>query len=83
MDRDTLLIYPYFNENFKIYTDAGALQLGAVISQKVKPIAFNSIKLTGAQKRYTVTEKELLSIVETMKGFRPILIGKNLIIYTY
>ena len=45
---DTLLTYPDFNETFKIHTNASAFQLGAVISQKVKPIAFYSIKLTGA-----------------------------------
>ena len=35
----TLLTYPGFNEKFKINTDASALQLGAVIIQKGKPIA--------------------------------------------
>ena len=29
--RDTLLTYPYFNEIFKIHTDASAFELGAVI----------------------------------------------------
>ena len=49
MDRDTLLTYPYFNEIFKIHNDTRALQLGAVISQKIKPITFYSRKLTDAQ----------------------------------
>ena len=31
MARDTLLTYPYFNEIFKIHTDASAFELGAVI----------------------------------------------------
>ena len=60
--RDTLLNYPYFNETFKINTYDSAFQLGAVISQKGKPLAFYSRKLTGAQKRYTVTERETISI---------------------
>ena len=38
--RDTLLAYPDFNEEFKINTDARRFQLGEVIIQKVKPIAF-------------------------------------------
>ena len=57
MVRDTLSTYPDFNEHFKMHTDARAFQLGALIINKVKPIAFYSRKLTGAQKRYTVTEK--------------------------
>ena len=32
--RDTLLDYPYFNEEFKIHTDASKFQLGEVISNK-------------------------------------------------
>ena len=60
---NTLLTYPDFNETFKIHTDAIAFQLGAVISQKYKPIAFHSRKLTDAQQRNTLTEKEILSIV--------------------
>ena len=65
--RDTLLTYTDSNETFKINTDASAFQLGAVIIQKGKPIAFYSIKITNAQKRYTVTDRELLRIVETLK----------------
>ena len=38
--RNNLLTYPYFNETFKIHTDSRALQLGAVISHKVKHITF-------------------------------------------
>ena len=55
--RNTLLNYPDFNENFKIHTNASEFQLGVVISQKVKPIAFYSKKLTNTQQRYTVIER--------------------------
>ena len=61
--RDTLLTYSDFNEKFKINTDASAFQLGAVISQKGKPINFYSGQITDAQHWYTVTEKEIPSIV--------------------
>ena len=54
---NTLLTYPYFNETFKIHTDASVFQLGAVISQKGRPISFYSNKLTDAQQWYTVTER--------------------------
>ena len=80
---DNLLAYPDFDEEFKILTDANDLQLGPVISQKGKPITLYIIKLTNAHKRYEVTEKDLLSIVETLKEFRTILLGKILIIYTH
>ena len=53
-----------------------------IISQKDKPIAFNSITLTDAPKWYTVTEIELLSTVETLKEIRTILTCQKLIKYT-
>ena len=82
VSQDTLLAYPDFNGPFDIHTDARDYQLGAVIIQNDKPIAFYSCKLTGLQKRYTVTEKELLSIVKTLKEFHMILLGKKLKVYT-
>ena len=62
MARETILAYPNFDKPFEIHTDASAYQLG-------KPIAFYSRKLTPTQTRYTTTEMELLSIVETLKKF--------------
>ena len=67
MARDTLLTYPHFNENFKIRTNASDFKLGAVIIQKGGPISFYSKKYTESQQRYTVTEQEIISIIETMK----------------
>ena len=45
----TLLSYPDFSQPFKIHTDASDTQLGTVISQKNKLIAFYSRKLQLAQ----------------------------------
>ena len=74
--------YPDFNAPFEIHTDASKLQLGSVISQKGKLIAFYSRKINSAQYNYTTTEKELLSIVETLKEFRNILLGHQITVYT-
>ena len=82
VSRETLLSYPDINEPFEIHTDASKLQLGAVISQKGKPVAFYSRKLNSAQVNYTTTECELLSIVETLKEFRNILLGQRIKVYT-
>ena len=80
--RETLLTFPDFNKPFEVHTDASHLALGAVISQENKPIAFYSRKLLPAQTRYTTTERELLSIVETLKEFRNILLGHEIIVHT-
>ena len=81
LNREMLLSYPDFNKVFEIYTDTNHLQLGAVISQKGKSIAFYSRKLNPVQTRYTTTEKEFLSIIETLKEFRNILLDHKIKIY--
>ena len=82
VQKETLLAYPDFNSTFEIHTDASDYQMGAVINQHGKPVAFFSRKLNSAQRNYTTTEKELLAIVETLKEFCNILLGQQLRIYT-
>ena len=79
---DVMLSFPDFNRPFKIQTDASDFQLGSVIMQGRKPIAFYSRKLNKAQRNYTVGEREMLSIVETLRAYRNILLGHDVIIYT-
>ena len=80
--REVLLAYPDFNAPFEIHNDASKLQIGAVISKKGKPIAFYSLKMNSAQNNYTATEKELFSIVATLKEFCNILLGHQITVYT-
>ena len=80
--REVFLAYPDLDDMFEIHNDASKLQIGAVISQKGKRIAFYSWKMNSAQQNYTTTEKELLSIVSSLKEFPNILLGHQLTVYT-
>ena len=60
------MAYPKYGELFELFTDASSRQLGAVITQNGRPIASFSRKLSETQRKYSVTELELLSIVETL-----------------
>ena len=68
--KEIVMAYPDFSKPFEIYTDASTLQLGTVITQDNQPMAFFSRKLSVMQTKYSVTEIEILAIVETLKEFK-------------
>jgi hypothetical protein len=80
--KETVLAYPDFLKPFEIYTDASSMQLGVIISQDNRPIAFFSRKLFEMQQKYSVTEIEFLAIVETLKEFTGMLWGQDIKVYT-
>jgi hypothetical protein len=80
--KEVVLAYPDYQSSFEIYTDASTKQLGAVITQKNRPIAFFSRKLSVTQSKYSVTEIELLAIVDTLKEFKGMLWGQSIKVFT-
>jgi hypothetical protein len=80
--REVVLAYPDYSKVFKIYTDALSKQLGALITQENRPIAFFSQKLSTMQQKYSVTKIELLAIVKTLKEFKGMLWGQPIKVFT-
>ncbi len=76
--KGVVLAYPDYSKVFEIYTDASSKQLGEVINQDNRPIEFFSWKLSDMQRKYSITEIELLAIVETLKEFKEMLWGRNI-----
>ncbi len=79
--KETFLDYPDVLKPIDIYTDASSTQLGAVITQDNRPIAFFSRKLSKMKQKYSVTEIELLATVETLKEFKGVLRGQDIKVY--
>ena len=81
----TTVAHKFSKRRFKLIqliTDACDIQLGSVVSQNGKLLACCSRKLNAPQKNYTTHEKELLSIVGTLKEFNTILFGHKVVEHT-
>lgn len=72
---DVVLAYPDVTQEFVLTTDASNYAIGAVLSQKGRPISFGSRTLNQHEINYSTIEKELLAIVWGTKMFRHYLYG--------
>lgn len=82
-----ILSQPDFEKEFFVQTDASNVGIGSVLFQKdhegnEKPIYFYSAKLSAAEKNYSVTERECLSVIKAVKKFRPYIEGYKFTIIT-
>ena len=71
-----LLVHPDPTKPYEVICDASLEGLGAVLLQEGKPIAYDSRKLTSAEKNYTTTEQELLAVVHALEVSRCYLEGR-------
>ena len=67
--KEVLLSFPDYTKRFQLYVDASDKQLGAVLMQGEKALAFYSKKLNSYQLKYGIGEKEMLSTVEALREF--------------
>ena len=77
----TLLSDPDWEINFTVHTNTSDKQLGAIIIKNNKPIEFFSIRLSNPQHSYTMTKKEILTIVEFLKQFHGILFSYEINVF--
>ena len=74
------------NRPFVLQTDASDFAVGGVLLQEfsgqLHPIAFHSRKLTSAERNYTVSEREMLGVVECVKSWSHYVGGSGATVHT-
>ena len=77
-----ILAFPDCSRMFILDTDASNQGIGAVLSQEHDDglehvVAYASRALSKAERKYSVTRKELLAVVSFLHHFRPYLLGRR------
>ena len=78
-----ILAHPRFDKPFRICCDASSKRgVGFVLEQrdeKGRPrvISYGARKLNPAERKYTVSEQELLAVLEGIKKYRPYIFGRD------
>lgn len=70
---EVTLAFPDFSQMFIVTTDASEYAIGGVLTQRVpyeRPIYFYSRTLTDTERMYSVIQKELTAICDSIKAFR-------------
>lgn len=84
--KDAVLAHPQFNLPFLVDTDASDYGLGAVVSQVIdgveRPLGFASRRLTPAERKWPIREKEALGILFGLESFRHFLLGSKFTVRT-
>ena len=80
---DAVLYFPRLDEKLSLYTDASDnCVAGVLVNEKNQPVQFCSRKLTSAEIRYDIVEKEALAIFWSIQRCRSFLLGRHFVVFS-
>ena len=77
-----ILAFPDPDKKYQVVTDASGIGIAAVLLQDGKAIAYESRKLSPAERNYTTTEQELLAVVHALRVWQCYLEGAQFEVVT-
>lgn len=81
-----VLASPDYSKKFTLHCDASSVGIGSSLTQTIDgiehPVAFHSRLLSKSERLYSTTERELLSVVDSINHFRPYIEGSKFTVIT-
>lgn len=75
-----VLALPDFSQPFIVEIDASGIDIGVVLTQSQRPIAYFSQALGPRARLASVYERELMAMVLAIQKWRPYLLGRRFIV---
>jgi hypothetical protein len=77
-----ILILPDFSKTFQVRCDASGFEIGVVLSQDDRSIAYFSEKLNEVKIKYSTYDKEFYAVIQALKKWRHYLVPKEFVLYS-
>ena len=80
--KEPVLALPNHTKAYEIHTDASDFAICEVLMQEGHSISFQSCKLNETERRYSVQEKEMTTVVHCLRTWRHYLLGSEFVMKT-